>query len=99
MQSALQKERRELKQAQREEQSSVPVGLNKNWIDPLPEGIPVASVYIYTDVWGYRQTVTSARVILTKNVRPIRAQIVKKYKKYTIYTWGQPACCLYKYTL
>lgn len=38
MQSALQKERRELKQAQREESSSVPVGLNKNWIDPLPEG-------------------------------------------------------------
>jgi len=38
MQSALQKERRELKQAQREENSSVPVGLNKNWIDPLPEG-------------------------------------------------------------
>lgn len=39
MQSALQKERRELKQAQREESSSVPVGLNKNWIDPLPEGM------------------------------------------------------------
>jgi len=38
MQSALQKERRELKQAQREESSSVPVGLNKNWIDPLPDG-------------------------------------------------------------
>jgi ATP-dependent RNA helicase DHX8/PRP22 len=37
MQSALQKERRELKQVQREESSSVPVGLNKNWIDPLPE--------------------------------------------------------------
>ena len=39
MQSALQKERRELKQQQREEEtSSVPVGINKNWIDPLPEG-------------------------------------------------------------
>jgi ATP-dependent RNA helicase DHX8/PRP22 len=38
MQSALQKERRELKQEQREQSSSVPVGLNKNWIDPLPEG-------------------------------------------------------------
>ncbi|ESN96360.1 hypothetical protein HELRODRAFT_189215 [Helobdella robusta] len=38
MQSALQKERRELKQQQREEeQASVPMGLNKNWIDPLPE--------------------------------------------------------------
>ena len=38
MQSALQKERREIKQEQREQSSSVPVGLNKNWIDPLPEG-------------------------------------------------------------
>lgn len=38
MQSALQKERRELKQQQREaEMDTVPVGLNKNWIDPLPE--------------------------------------------------------------
>lgn len=39
MQSALQKERRELKQQQREaDMDSVPVGLNKNWIDPLPDG-------------------------------------------------------------
>ena len=39
MQTALQKERREMKQEQREqEMESVPVGLNKHWIDPLPEG-------------------------------------------------------------
>ncbi|CAG9095713.1 unnamed protein product [Plutella xylostella] len=38
MQSALSKERREQKMLQREaEMESVPTGLNKNWIDPLPE--------------------------------------------------------------
>ncbi|KAF5295341.1 hypothetical protein FQR65_LT01531 [Abscondita terminalis] len=40
MQSALAKERREQKMIQREqEMDSLPSGLNKNWIDPLPEGI------------------------------------------------------------
>lgn len=39
MQSALAKERREQKMLQREqEQESLPTGLNKNWIDPLPDG-------------------------------------------------------------
>lgn len=39
MQGALQKERRELKQAQREaEMDSIPTGINKNWIDPMPDG-------------------------------------------------------------
>ncbi|KAJ2952510.1 hypothetical protein O0L34_g6829 [Tuta absoluta] len=38
MQSALAKERREQKMLQREqEMESLPTGLNKNWIDPLPE--------------------------------------------------------------
>ncbi|XP_075238078.1 ATP-dependent RNA helicase pea isoform X3 [Lycorma delicatula] len=38
MQSALAKERREQKMLQREQElDSVPTGLNKNWIDPLPE--------------------------------------------------------------
>uniref|UniRef100_A0A2A4J898 RNA helicase n=1 Tax=Heliothis virescens TaxID=7102 RepID=A0A2A4J898_HELVI len=38
MQSALSKERREQKMIQREqEMESLPMGLNKNWIDPLPE--------------------------------------------------------------
>lgn len=38
MQSALSKERREQKMLQREqEMESLPMGLNKNWIDPLPE--------------------------------------------------------------
>lgn len=38
MQSALSKERRELKQLQREsEMEGVPSDLNKNWIDPLPD--------------------------------------------------------------
>ena len=39
MQSALSKERREQKMLQREqEMDSMPQTLNKNWIDPLPEG-------------------------------------------------------------
>ncbi|GAB1607530.1 ATP-dependent RNA helicase DHX8-like [Argonauta hians] len=38
MQTALQKERRELKQAQREaEMDNIPSGLNNHWIDPMPE--------------------------------------------------------------
>ena len=38
MQTALQKERREMKQEQRQaEMDNIPVGLNKNWIDPMPE--------------------------------------------------------------
>lgn len=38
MQSALAKERRELKMIQREqEMDSAPSGLNKNWTDPLPD--------------------------------------------------------------
>ncbi|KAK0160569.1 hypothetical protein PV328_007967 [Microctonus aethiopoides] len=37
MQSALAKERREQKMLQREQETdSIPTGLNKNWIDPLP---------------------------------------------------------------
>jgi ATP-dependent RNA helicase DHX8/PRP22 len=39
VQNALAKERREQKMLQREqEMDSIPTGLNKNWIDPLPEG-------------------------------------------------------------
>lgn len=39
MQNALQKERREMKQAQREAQmDSIPAGLNNHWIDPMPDG-------------------------------------------------------------
>ena len=38
MQSALAKERREMKQAQeRAEAENIPTGMNKNWIDPMPE--------------------------------------------------------------
>lgn len=38
MQSALSKERRELKQAARAaEMDCIPTGLNKNWIDPMPD--------------------------------------------------------------
>ena len=38
-QSALAKERRELKQAQREAQAdSIPKDLGKLWIDPVPDG-------------------------------------------------------------
>ena len=39
MQSALQKERREMKQQAREsETAAVPEGLGKGWVDPLPDG-------------------------------------------------------------
>lgn len=39
MQSALAKERREQKMLQREqEMDTIPTSLNKNWIDPLPDG-------------------------------------------------------------
>lgn len=39
MGNALQKERREMKQAQREaETNSLPTGINNDWIDPMPEG-------------------------------------------------------------
>ncbi|KAM9296662.1 ATP-dependent RNA helicase DHX8 [Gastrophryne carolinensis] len=42
MQSALAKERREVKQAQREaEMDSIPMGLNKHWVDPLPDALSV----------------------------------------------------------
>ena len=45
MQSALAKERRELKQAQREaEMDSIPMGLNKHWVDPLPDGKTLVGV-------------------------------------------------------
>lgn len=38
MQNALSKERRELKQAARNaEMDCIPTGLNKNWIDPMPD--------------------------------------------------------------
>lgn len=38
MQSALAKERREIKQAARAaEMDSIPTGLNKHWIDPMPD--------------------------------------------------------------
>lgn len=41
MQNALQKERREVKQIQREQQEAeqAPQGLGKNWIDPMPNGM------------------------------------------------------------
>lgn len=39
MQQALSKERRESKQLQREQElDSIPTGLNKNWVDPVPDG-------------------------------------------------------------
>jgi ATP-dependent RNA helicase DHX8/PRP22 len=48
MQSALAKERRELKMLQREqEMDSIPTGLNKNWIDPLPEGENILNLHKY----------------------------------------------------
>lgn len=46
MQSALAKERREQQMLQREqEMDSIPTSLNKNWIDPLPEGKRERKIY------------------------------------------------------
>lgn len=39
MQNALQKERREVKQIQREAEMEVPAGLNNNWTDPMPDSM------------------------------------------------------------
>lgn len=40
MQSALAKERREVKMLAREQEvEAAPAAFNKNWIDPLPDGI------------------------------------------------------------
>lgn len=57
MQSALAKERRELKQAAREaEMDSIPMGLNKHWVDPLPdsesEGGPTCPGSPGSSGWG-----------------------------------------------
>jgi hypothetical protein len=47
MQNALQKERREMKQVQREaEMEAVPAGLNNNWTDPMPDSIWCLSLSI-----------------------------------------------------
>ena len=54
MQSALQKERRELKQAQREaECDSVPRGLNNPWIDPMPDGLLLRNTESFYSVCVY----------------------------------------------
>lgn len=48
MQSALSKERREIQMIQREqEMEGIPSSLNKNWIDPLPEGIFCYLFYLF----------------------------------------------------
>lgn len=54
MQSALAKERRELKQAQREaEMDSIPMGLNKHWVDPLPDGRTLG-----WGIWGFSKNLS-----------------------------------------
>jgi len=58
MQSALAKERREVKMLQREqEMDSLPAGLNKNWIDPLPDGKPFFFFKVFLN--------TNSRIYLT----------------------------------
>ena len=47
MQSALAKERREMKQAtERAEAENIPTGMNKNWIDPMPESKPLVGLLL-----------------------------------------------------
>lgn len=55
MQSALAKERREVKQAQREaEMDSIPMGLNKHWVDPLPDGmLSLFFLFVCMFVWFF----------------------------------------------
>jgi len=51
MQSALAKERREVKMIQREqEMDSQATGTNKNWTDPLPEGICFYLAFLFQNV-------------------------------------------------
>lgn len=53
MQSALAKERRELKQAAREaEMDSIPMGLNKHWVDPLPDSESECPLNVWRRVLG-----------------------------------------------
>ena len=53
MQSALQKERREIKQVQREaEADSAPTGVHKNWFDPMPQGTTPRPAYSGGEVAG-----------------------------------------------
>lgn len=48
MQSALSKERREIQMLQREqEMEGIPSSLNKNWIDPLPQGMYCCLFYAF----------------------------------------------------
>lgn len=50
-QSALAKERRELKQAQREAQAdSIPKDLGKLWIDPVPHGKDLAPTWTWKEI-------------------------------------------------
>ena len=55
-QSALSKERRELRQAQREaEVDNVPKDIGKTWIDPVPGGGETGGVvsYIVTSIYNF----------------------------------------------
>lgn len=48
MQTALAKERREVKQLQREAQAdTIPKDIGKMWIDPVPEGICDISLFFF----------------------------------------------------
>ncbi|XP_055387520.1 ATP-dependent RNA helicase DHX8 [Condylostylus longicornis] len=90
MQSALSKERREQKMLQREqEMDTIPTGLNKNWIDPLPEGMQDFSCDNFSPV-NYEFTlnlfVTEESRTLAANVRGVgmAPQEVPEWKKHII---------------
>ena len=64
MQSALQKERREQKQAQREaEMSSAPASLNSQWIDPMPD-CKLASIYFFFMSMQYAAIFTAVKMTI-----------------------------------
>lgn len=72
MQSALAKERREVKQAQREaEMDSIPTGLNKHWVDPLPDSktfkLHPGFIWIRNDVKMYVHSEKCNRIPLQVN--------------------------------
>lgn len=87
MQSALAKERREVQMLQREqEMDSIPTSLNKNWIDPLPEGIGNQSFNEnFICLTHFISTIDDSRE-LAANVRGIgiAPQEIPEWKKHVI---------------
>lgn len=87
MQSALAKERREHKMLQREqEMDTVPTSLNKNWIDPLPDGKSKSKICPLNHIKNTFLVFPDDSRALAANVRGIgmAPQEVPEWKKHVI---------------